>query len=179
MGFTRLVHQYFTYFSSILWPCRAQILIITITLVILYIHPTFLLHLCSEMFIETIQTSPCGLHPTKIWSSVFSFTFVSLCILSNAITFMFCNNCLFSQILSFCNCTHFYHFISIVPIILWLFLWPFIFVNYYGLFWGLFTILKFHCNNTSHIYHIFYNCHIYNIASIILVTYSVMHTLWQ
>ena len=148
---------------------------ITITLVILYIYSTFQLHLCSEMSIEIIQTSQCGLHPTKICISVFSFTFVPSCILSNANTFMFHKNCLFSQILSFYNCGPFYHFISILPIILWLFLWL---LSYCGLLWTIcFTLHQLHCNNTSHICYIFYNHYIYNIES--TISYLVMCTLSQ
>ena len=141
-----------------------QILVMPLLWSFLYSYLTFQLHLCAQISIETMHASQCGLHPTKIWISVFSFTFVQyfiffVCILKHIgifilifrqylplyiyanlnklgnvthsifvspLHFIFHMNCLFSQILGFCKCTLFYHFILIVPIILWLFLWLFI-----------------------------------------------------
>ena len=104
--------------------------------------------------IETMHVSQCGLHPTKIWISVFSFTFVKY-------------YCLYL----FTTTVYFLRFSVSVTLHIFTILYPLypIFCglvcgfSYSGLLWTIcFTVHQFHCNNTSHICYILYNHHIYN-----------------
>ena len=107
---TSIFHLFYFYFVAL----QGSNTHITITLVVLYIYPTFQLYLWSQISIEIIHISQSGLlFPPRSGFLCFHSH------LLNTITFIFHNNCLFSQILSFCNSSHFYCFISIIPNILW------------------------------------------------------------
>ena len=127
-----------------------------------YSHYTFFsyfVHLCNLSItsmasntIETMHASQCGLHPTKIWISVFSFTFVKYHCLYLFTTVYFLRISV--------SVTHIFTVLyPLYPIFCGLVCG----FSYCGLLWVIcFTVHQSHCSNTFYICYILYNHHIYN-----------------